>query len=205
MHFTLTEEILKLSDSKYWEQAKNEWTFEYAYNSEEFQSCLCGHYPIKNICVLKNSKNANTTEVGNCCVNKFLGLEDGNKIFTSLKRLKKDLSKSMSLEVLEFLFNKRVLSEWEHNFYLDTIRKRNLSIKQKKIRERLNQKLLDFTSGEANSQFSRINLVLNWAEQNTWFDTTFVNSLKENCKRKGKLTEPQKAALESIISKLKIE
>jgi hypothetical protein len=205
MHFKLTEEILKLSDSNNWEQAKIEWTFEYAYCSEELQSCLCGHYPIKNICVLKNSKNTNTTEVGNCCVNKFLGIDDGNKIFTSIKRLKEDLSKSMSPEVLEFLHSKKVLSEYEYGFYLDTIRKRSLSHKQKEIRKRINQKFLDFTSGEVKSQFSRINLVLKWAEENTWFDATFVNSLNESCKRKGKLTEPQKSSLERIISKCKIE
>ncbi|UXX78499.1 hypothetical protein N7E81_19225 [Reichenbachiella carrageenanivorans] len=205
MQFKLTEEILKLSESKIWNQAKNEWTFEYAYSSEELQSCLCGHYPIKNICVLNNSENNNTTEVGNCCVNKFLGIEDGNKIFTSIKRLKEDLTKSMSSEVLEFLFSKKVVSEFEYKFYSDTIRKRKLSTKQETIRERINQKLLDFTSGEANTQFSRINLVLKWADQNTWFDTTFVKSLNESCKRKGKLTDAQKGSLEKIIFKCKIE
>lgn len=205
MHYKLTEEIIKLSNSDYWDTAKNEWNFEYAYSSEELQTCLCGHYPIKNICVLKNTENRNETEVGNCCVNKFLGIDEGNKIFTSIKRLKEDITKSMSLEVLEYLNKKKVLSDFDYSFYSDTIRKRKLSEKQLNIRKRINQKLINFTSYEANSNFSRINLVLKWAEDNTWFDTAFISSLKQNCERKGKLSEKQSIALENIITKLKIE
>lgn len=205
MHYKLTQEIIKLSESDYWHSAKNEWNFEYAYYSDELQRCLCGHYPIKNVCVIKNTINNRHTEVGNCCVNKFLGIDEGNKIFTSIKRLKEDPTKSMSPEVLEYLFNKKVLTDFEYKFYLDTIRKRKFSYKQLEIRKKINQKLIDFTSYESNSNFSRINLVLKWAEENTWFDTSFVHSLKQNCERRGKLTENQSKALENIIKKLKIE
>ncbi|TVZ49879.1 hypothetical protein JM82_0318 [Olleya sp. Hel_I_94] len=205
MHYKLTEEIIKLSNSDIWSSAKLEWNFEYAYYSEELQRCLCGHYPIKNVCVIKNTDNKNETEVGNCCVNKFLGIEDGNKIFTSIKKLKIDKSKSMSPEVLEYLRKKNVLTDFDYKFYSDTIRKRKLSDKQLAIREKINQKLIDFTSYESNSNFTRINLVLKWAEDKSWFDKTFVNSLKSSCEKKGKLTEKQTLALENIIKKLKIE
>lgn len=205
MHFKLSNEIIKLSNSDYWDSAKLEWSFEYAYYSEELQTCLCGHYPIKNICVLKNNQNDNETEVGNCCVNKFLGIEDGNRIFSSIKRVKDDLTRSMSAEVLEYLNDKNVIDEFEFKFYNNIIRKRNLSTKQLEIKHRINQKLLDFTSYEANSVFSRINLVLKWAEKNTWFDTTFIQSLEASFKKRGRLSEKQKNALENIIKKLKIE
>lgn len=101
MHYKLTEEIISLSDSNDWDFAKLEWSFEFAYYAEELQKCLCGHYPIKNICVIKNRKNSSVTEVGNCCINKFLGIDDGNKIFSSIKKLKNDVKASMSAEVIE--------------------------------------------------------------------------------------------------------
>ena len=205
MHFKLTKEIIKLSESDFWESARNEWTFEYAYYSDDLQRCLCGHYPIKNICVIKNKLNKTQTEVGNCCVNKFLGIDDGNKIFTSIRRLKEDSTKSMSLEVLEYLYGKKVLSEFEYKFYLGTIRKRKLSDKQIEIRKKINLKLIDFTSYESNSNFSKINLVLKWAENNIWFDTSFMDSLKQSCERKGCLTDNQLNALDNIIKKLKIK
>lgn len=205
MQFKLTEEILKLSNSEIWESAKEEWSFEYAYYSQKQQTCLCGHSPIRNICVIKNRENRNVTEVGNCCINKFLGIEDGNKIFISIKRLKEDLTKSMSSEVLDYLNSKKILSSFEYDFYTDIIRKRTLTHKQVEVKKRINKKLLDFTSYEANSHFNRINIVLNWAEKNTWFDTNFIQSLKTASERNGKLTENQKTALENMIRKLKIE
>lgn len=205
MHYTLTKEILKLSVSKYWDTAKLEWNFEYAYQSEELQTCLCGHYPIKNICVIRNTENDKETEVGNCCINKFLGIDKGNKIFDSIKRLKEDLSKSLSAEVLEYLNDKKVISEFEYEFYTDTLRKRVLSQKQLKVRESVNQKFLDFTSYETNSVFSKISSVLTWAESNKWFDTAFIQSLKKSCEQRGKLTNNQSQALDNIIKKLKIK
>lgn len=46
MHYKLTEEIIALSDYDNWASAKVEWDFTYVYMSEEFQTCLCGHYPM---------------------------------------------------------------------------------------------------------------------------------------------------------------
>jgi len=205
MHYKLTEEILKLSVSNFWDSAKIEWTFESAYESEEQQTCLCGHFPIRNICVIRNKNNNVITEVGNCCINKFLGIDEGNKIFISIKRLKIDLTKSMSIEVVEYLKSKNILNDFEYNFYNDILRKRKLSDKQLEIKKKINKKLLDYTSYEINSQFSRINLVLEWAKNKPGFDKSFINSLKISCERTGKLTDKQKIAIENIIKKWKIE
>ncbi|MFA5759909.1 MAG: hypothetical protein WC942_11215 [Clostridia bacterium] len=204
MHFKLTEEILKLSNSKFWDTAKLEWHFNYAYYSEENETCLCGHFPIKNICVIKNTENENITEVGNCCINKFLGIKDANKIFTSITNLKGNIHKSMSKEALMYLNSKNKLTDFEFSFYVSILRKRILSEKQFNIKMRINQKFIDFTSYESNSIFRKINIVLRWAENNPWFNTDFVLSLKTCCERTGKLTEKQKTSLENIISKMKI-
>ncbi|WP_286397302.1 MULTISPECIES: hypothetical protein [Myroides] len=205
MHYKLTEEIILLSNSKYWDSAKLEWFFRLTYISEEQQRCLCGHFPIREICVIKNSKNGNEAEVGNCCVNKFLDIDDANKILTSVKRVKEDNSKTMSKEALEYLFKNNAINDFEYKFYLSLGKKRNLSSKQLVIKERINDKLSSFTSYELNSSFNKINKVLQWAESNPSFDISFVKSLKESCTRKGKLTEKQNAALNSIINKWKIE
>lgn len=204
MHYKLTEEIIALSDSQTWDLAKLEWNFNFAYYAEDLQTCLCGHYPIKNICVIRNKRNSNQTEVGNCCINKFLGIDDGNKIFSSIKKLKDDNSKSMSAEVIDYIYNKKGISDFEYKFYVSIYRKRNLTFKQLEVKQRINDKFLAFTSYETNSQFNRINLALKWAENNSWFDKSFILSLKKNCERNGKLSENQKTALENIITKLKI-
>lgn len=204
MHYKLTEEIIALSESENWAFAKNEWEFTYAYMSEEFQTCLCGRYPIHQICVLKNSENSNETEVGNCCVNKFLGIESANKIFTSVKRIKDDSSRSMSIEVLEYLLEKKAISPSDYDFYSDIIKKRKFSYKQLEWKKRINKKLISFTSYELNSNFNNINKVLRWAENRPDFDTSFILSLKASCTKNGKLSDKQMQSLENIITKWKI-
>ena len=67
----LKEEITDLSNSNNWDDAKTEWKLSTAYYSKEPDRCLCGHYPIKNICIIENCKNGNNATVGNCCVNYF--------------------------------------------------------------------------------------------------------------------------------------
>lgn len=203
--YQLIQKIIELSESNYWETAKKEWIFEMIYVSEEPQTCLCGHFPIINICVIGNVNNKNSTEVGNCCINKFLGMDDGNKILPSINRLKEDLSKSMSLESLDYLYDKNVISKKEYDFYSDIQKKRNLSLKQSSFKQSINQKLLNFTSYEVNSLFAKINKILKWAIDRPNFDTEFIESLKHNCQSKGTLTENQKQALGNIIKKFKIE
>lgn len=205
MHYKLTEEIISLSESKQWDLAKNEWRFEFAYYAEELQSCLCGHYPIRNICVIKNRTNLAVTEVGNCCINKFLGIDAGNKIFSSIKKLKEDIKSSISAEVIEYFYRKRGMSDFEYKFYKSIFRKRNMSERQWEIKEKINRKFLNFTSYETNSHFNKINKILKWAENNTSFDTKFVNSLKDSCIQRGRLTENQLASVDNIIRKCNIQ
>ncbi|MDV3748941.1 hypothetical protein CMU21_13980 [Elizabethkingia anophelis] len=204
MHYRLTEEIIDISESKIWHIAKAEWSFEFAYYADEPQRCLCGHYPIRNICVIKNKKNSAVTEVGNCCINKFLGIDDGNKIFSSIKKIKDDSNSSISSDALEYIYRKKGISDFEYNYYLSIHRKRSLSEKQWEIKRRINKKFLDFTSYETNSHFNKINKVLKWAESNTFFNTEFVLSLQQTCRQKGRLSEKQLVALNNIIQRFNI-
>ncbi len=48
-------------------------------------------------------------EVGNCCVSKFLGLKETNRVFESVSRIKKDINWNMSKEALQFLFDKKLI------------------------------------------------------------------------------------------------
>jgi hypothetical protein len=84
--YQLTKEIVARSDAKVWDAAKLEWALEEVYESEEPDTCLCGHFPIIEICVLRNRVNKNTAIVGNCCVKKFIGLPS-DRIFQAAKRV----------------------------------------------------------------------------------------------------------------------
>lgn len=139
--YKLTENIIRLSASNIWDIAKLEWDLSEVYEAEEPETCLCGHYPIIEICVLQNKINRQSTIVGNCCVKKFIGLPS-DKIFQAVKRVRKDDQKSLNIEAIQHAFDKGWINQWEYDFSINTMRKRNLSAKQLATRKNINTKIL---------------------------------------------------------------
>jgi hypothetical protein len=139
--YRLAQEIISLSSAKIWEEAKLEWRLNDVYYEEEPETCLCGHFPIIEICVLLNGKNGSTAIVGNCCVKKFIGLPS-DKIFQAVRRVRQDYKKALNGETINHAHEHGWISNWERNFYFDTMRKRNLSQKQTDKRVQINQKVV---------------------------------------------------------------
>ena len=139
-NFKLSKEIINLSVSQVWDKAKLEWVLSDIYFSDDFENCLCGHEIIE-CCVLTNTINKNECVVGNVCVNRFMGI-DSDKIFDAVKRVKKDLSKSLNVDALQYAHQKCWINDWEKDFYNDTLRKRKMSEKQEIKRKQINQKII---------------------------------------------------------------
>jgi hypothetical protein len=78
--YELASKIIALRVADTWDQAKIEWSLFDVFKEVEPDTCLCGHYPIIENCVLRNRENRNRAIVGNVCVKKFLGLPS-DKIF----------------------------------------------------------------------------------------------------------------------------
>ncbi|MGL1053832.1 hypothetical protein ACSTD8_22120 [Vibrio vulnificus] len=138
--YKLTEEIIKLSQSQLWDVAKSEWILYEIYEADEPERCLCGHFPIIEICNLKNKLNFNYATVGNCCVKKFIGLPS-DKIFQAIKRVRKDDEKSLNAEAITHAYDKGWINDWEKSFYLDVMRKRKLTPNQLNKKIQINNKL----------------------------------------------------------------
>ena len=139
--YKLTEEIINRSQSKVWDKAKMEWSLHEIYEADEPEICLCGHFPIIEICTLKNKLNGKFARVGNCCVKKFIGLRS-DLIFRAFKRVREDIQKSLNAEAIKHAYDKGWINEWEYEFSIDTMRKRILSAKQLKARMQINKKML---------------------------------------------------------------
>lgn len=139
--FKLINEIIKFSNSNIWEIAKKEWILLTIDLSDDPYTCLCGHTPIFEICKLENRINKNIVTVGNCCVNKFIGLPT-KRIFNAIKRIKKDNYKSLNSDAIELALSKNWINDWEYKFYIDTLRKRELSQIQLNKRNLINNKIL---------------------------------------------------------------
>ena len=135
--FQLTTAIINRSEAKTWDEAKLEWSLLEVYEAEVPETCLCGHFPIVELCVLVNRRNREQATVGNCCVKKFIGLPS-DKIFQAVKRIRKDQSRSLNAEAIEHAFDRCWISEWEKNFYFDIMRKQKLSPKQAAKKNEIN-------------------------------------------------------------------
>jgi hypothetical protein len=139
--YQLAAGILGLSYARTWDKAKLEWRLAEVYEAEEAETCLCGHYPIIEICVLLNHVNRQKATVGNCCVKKFIGLPS-DKIFQAIKRVRKTTTKSLNAETIEHAFDRGWITEWERNFYSSIMRKRSLSKNQSAKKIEVNERVL---------------------------------------------------------------
>lgn len=124
MEYRLIEEIIKLSDSKNWNDAVSEWQF-YQLSIVPNSTCLCEHYPIKELCHIRNLKNGNDTIVGNCCIRKFMGDDTRTKMFKAIS--KNRLNKSL----IEYAYEKNIINKWEFELTSNLWRKRILTPRQK--------------------------------------------------------------------------
>jgi hypothetical protein len=135
--FKLTREIIDRSSAGTWDEARMEWTLHEVYESDEPDTCLCGHNPIIELCILRNRTNRVFATVGNCCVKKFIGLPS-DLIFQAGKRVSADAGRSLNAEAISHAFEKGWIDEWERDFYTNVMRKRRLSTRQRAQKVRIN-------------------------------------------------------------------
>lgn len=133
----ITEMSINRTD---WEITKGEWELDNIQIGMD--RCLCGHYPIKELCIMKNKHNQRWGVVGNCCVKKFLGIDTGN-MFDVLKRVIADHTKSLTKEVIVHAHGRKWINDWERIFYTDIItRGKRLTPKQSDKKISINDKII---------------------------------------------------------------
>lgn len=137
----LSKAILAMSCATDWETARKEWALTDIIEADAPETCLCGHHPIWEICAIHNRVTGLSTEVGNVCVKRFLGVRS-DLIFAGVKRIRNDETKSLNADSIAFFHQRSVVNEWEYGFLQSTMRKRNLSAKQLDARIAINRKVL---------------------------------------------------------------
>jgi hypothetical protein len=141
--YRLVEEIIARSIADAWQDAKREWVLDHVFFADpnERGTCLCGHFPIVEQCVLLNRKNGNEAVVGNVCVTRFMGIP-AEKLFTALRRIIKNKAAPLNTEVVEYAYCHGWIDDWKRRFYLNTCRVRKLSFNQRAKRVEINELIL---------------------------------------------------------------
>lgn len=70
-----------------------------------------------------------------------MGLES-EALFRGIRRIRKDITKSMGLDLAVWLIERNLITEWEYEFQGNTSRKRVLSDKQLRYRQQIYKKAL---------------------------------------------------------------
>jgi hypothetical protein len=111
--------ICKNSQSKKWEEAKDEWVLSNIF--EKWTECICGH-PILENCEIINLKTDETVIVGNCCIRQFdrEDLQVKDRVYDSLKRLREDpKGATANTALLCKAVDIGVLTESDSDFYFE--------------------------------------------------------------------------------------
>lgn len=119
--------LLKYSEAKRWEDAKQEWRLNHIWYAdiEDARTCECGHYPICEICVVENEVNGTVLEIGNCCVNHVSPEFDAlRRIFPALREGR------INPAIIDYAFKQGVINDWEKKFLKNVWRKHGFTSKQ---------------------------------------------------------------------------
>lgn len=142
----LQTHIVSMSVAQVWLEAKSEWTLDHVQVLEkdekaEPETCPCGHFPIIELCWIRNIKNRRLTFVGNVCVKRFMGMP-ADAVAAGFTRVMENPEKALNAAAVNFSHAQGWISDWEKKFCLSTCLKRKLSGRQLQKRIEINAKLL---------------------------------------------------------------
>ncbi|NGX33632.1 MAG: hypothetical protein K1060chlam4_01703, partial [Candidatus Anoxychlamydiales bacterium] len=148
----LPAEIISLSRSRDWAIAVNEWQLDYIEHlgaGEESDTCLCGHYPIRELCHIINTRTHEKATIGNHCIERFnkddpahAVFGDAPKVFRSINQILNDPKATASKALLDYASKKEVLTKNQVRSYEEDKGKRNLRVSELKYRAEINNLLI---------------------------------------------------------------
>lgn len=150
----LPQNLIQKSVADNWPDAVREWelTGVEFLAPGEFRTCLCTHFPIRQLCYISNRLNHQTEIVGNVCIEKFENSESDiqtgvfssvPKVVQAARRILQDPDNNAANEALiDFAEKQSIITKSNAIFYRDIWRKRKLTPKQLQYKRDVNLKIL---------------------------------------------------------------
>lgn len=107
-------ELLKYSDGKSIESAKEEWNIIKV--KKEAGRCICGQQ-LEYTLTLRSKLNKNIITVGSDCINKFIDNNLGIDMLRCYNKLLKNKYSLLSTKILQYLIEQEVIDEDENKEY----------------------------------------------------------------------------------------
>jgi len=161
----LPDRIIALSEAKTWKAAVPEWSLRDVeiLDPGEFDQCLCGHKPIRQLCHIENGKNSNVATVGNCCIKKFTGedLEDAEfavvpRIVAASGRILANPATNANEPLIELGRTRGLITQKDADFYTGILTKRTHTQAQGRWKQSINDRILYGVILSARAAFTRL-------------------------------------------------
>lgn len=144
--YALVREILARSVATTWPDAKQEWELSGVVFSapDDPGTCLCGHFPIRERCVLTNRETGAEVVVGNVCVKKFLDHLGAEGLVADFRKIMRNHEAALGAKAIDYAYRQGWINDWERDFGLNTCRKRRRtpSPKERRKRAEINAKII---------------------------------------------------------------
>ena len=134
-----------------WAQQQAQWIYVGSTHGYGDDDCPCGKEHIVELCQIEHRSKPLEVILGNCCVKDLCfgdpSIEDSDAVIRQHKVLKLgEVSTGPGLALLAQAHRLGDITDWEYGFAVDTAKKRSLSAKQRAIRTRIKDKILNSLS-----------------------------------------------------------
>ena len=161
---------------------------EYAKRGEK-HICLCSHAPITELCFMENIHSKEIIKVGNCCVNKFWGID----LSAEFKALKKKAEEERRQEKIQRMM--LVSNDYEKGFLESVMKKKNLSDKQKAIYDKIKKREEIDTILDGLKIFN----TYSYPNGSIFDDKKFITDIRGNLSKGWKISPAQVKSLKRIL------
>jgi hypothetical protein len=133
--------VLVLSASGSWETCRTEWFLDAIHFEDAPETCVCGGYPCRWVCLLVNRRTTDEHVVSAECAYRFFEI-DVSQVFQGLMALTMCIDASIPLELIEYACANRWLTTKAAAFLRQIRYSRKLKPPQAAFRRTLNIAIL---------------------------------------------------------------
>ncbi len=210
----LRQALTGMSQATEFKAALREWKIIDVKDLEEnegSETCLCGHYPIREIFTVFNATTGKTALIGSVCIRFFYHegqFTGAHTIIDSLRGLKRNPLNSANERLVKLAQDFGLIRQANVDFYVDIWRKQKLTNPQRVYKRNLNEIILlglGYTAYQALQRIKRnptlsagpklINLAFAKGVFNSWEKTFYLSNWKFSHSRLSLKQQQKKLAL----------
>lgn len=134
--------ILAQSHSSAWNNARLEWWIacDIKLKSNETTHCVCGTKLSASYCILVHQFDRNRLTLGRDCA-KFFNRIGPQDLCDGLPIVRLNPEVAFKGSVIQHLYGRQIIDQWERDFYVSTYCKKQLTFRQLEFRVRINEKI----------------------------------------------------------------